>query len=387
MHMEQNKFLHTGLPEAPTHTNTPYDRVQNALLGKIGTALGAAVILMGASSCKEDVRAKHMVSETKDENDEIKFNLRKISPDESPFFVFHKNGDFTEAERADQTKKLPNGEIIFEDTGLLFYHAVHGDTRAKIIEKFSKYPEFAYFNKQLAKTISINIPDTELRELIKTEKDAWIPLPHENKDRYITDEDFCIYASAALAELQTDPLYGTMIAHILEQPGMSPELFIRSLLAIAKQEAGGAPLGSSEVFRWEGHDGHHEYSFSIFHVLMTGPGISARRNLGLTEGQTYHPQNAVKLFVAYLYEKTMESSHDPALYFPFTEKSLENFSTFYNGSRWKKINPDYPKNIYNFYVASDQIVHAALLNTQNHVPKIIISPSLPIGTQTEARPK
>jgi hypothetical protein len=28
-----------------------------------------------------------------------------------------------------------------------------------------------------------------------------------------------------------------------------------------------------------------------------GPGLEARKNLGLTEGQTYHPKNSSKLFL------------------------------------------------------------------------------------------
>ncbi len=105
------------------------------------------------------------------------------------------------------------------------------------------------------------------------------------------------------------------------------------------QEAGGQPLGRLELHRWE--EGQHAFSFGYCHVVMVGPGLRARQRLGLTEGQTYHPVNSAKLFLAFLFEKSAEMGKDPADFFPMQGKRAEAYAAFYNGTSWRSINPHY----------------------------------------------
>ena len=121
-------------------------------------------------------------------------------------------------------------------------------------------------------------------------------------------------------------------------------------IAVAKQEGGGRPLGQFTLHRWE----HHKkaFSFSYFHVLMKGPGLTARRKLNLTEGQLLHPENAVMLFLAFLIEKTKERAKHADRYFPIWEHD-EDFAKFYNGGKWKEKNPDYLVNLERYYQEAD----------------------------------
>jgi hypothetical protein len=56
--------------------------------------------------------------------------------------------------------------------------------------------------------------------------------------------------------------------------------------------------------------------------------LEARKNLGLTEGQTYHPKNSSKLFLWYRFEKTSNLNS----YFPLTDDTVTRAGKTYNGS-------------------------------------------------------
>jgi hypothetical protein len=59
-----------------------------------------------------------------------------------------------------------------------------------------------------------------------------------------------------------------------------------------------------------------------------GPWLEARKKLRLTEGQTYHPKNAAKLFLWYRFEKTRNLT----TYFPLTDTTIRLAGKTYNGS-------------------------------------------------------
>ncbi len=263
--------------------------------------------------------------------------------DKPEFFKKYPGGEFTDAQRKARTKTLPNGEMIFEDIGLTFYLVQKGDTISEIKQKLEKYPEYAYLKDQRVKIQSFNIPAKELQP------DMWLPIPMKNEDRHLTDEAFEAYAELGIKNLNdNEGPYHEAVEKILGK--VSPVELTASLEAVAKQESGGEPIGSFEFHRWEGHGDHHAFSFSAFHVLMEGPGLKARRNLDLTEGQTYHPTNASELFIGFLVEKCRESRKDPSSFFPFDKSNnAEKFAAFYNGSNWQHTNPNYVTDLLSNY--------------------------------------
>lgn len=253
-----------------------------------------------------------------------------------------KNGEWTKEQRAQRRRSLPGGEEIFDDVGLSFYLVRKGDTISAIRERLSRYPEFAYLASQQGKLDSFNIPAKKLRA------DMWLPVPVEAKDRQLSEAQFVHYSATAIQEMCENDVYGSEVHRILEK--VDQRTLVATMIAIAKQEAGGEPLGRFELHRWEDH--HKAFSFSYFHVLMRGPGLDARRKLNLTEGQLYHPYNAVRLFLAFMVEKSRETRKHADRLFPISENE-EAFARFYNGKRWKKMNPDYIKNLRSFFSEAD----------------------------------
>ena len=84
---------------------------------------------------------------------------------------------------------------------------------------------------------------------------------------------------------------------------------------------------------------------------MEGPGLKARRHLELTEGQTYHPENAVELFLAFLVEKCKETRKKAEDFFPLPDH-YDSFTTFYNGYSTKKKHDAYVEKISDYYDAA-----------------------------------
>lgn len=264
-------------------------------------------------------------------------DVEMINPvfDGNPEYFRHiEKGNFSPEERKRRTKTLANGEVIFEDIGLTFYKVQKGDTISEIRERLSKYPEWAYLEHQTNKLESFNIPATKLLA------GMWLPIPMESKDRHLTDEQFETYAALGISDMRHDDVYGERVEKIID--ASSEEEILAIIYAIAKQESGGLPLGQFELHRWEPH--RRAFSFSMFHVMMEGAGLKARRNLDLTEGQLYHPRNATKIMIGFLIEKGFKAEG----YLPFDDH-LEKFARFYNGGNWKKTNPHYVENVGSYY--------------------------------------
>lgn len=253
-----------------------------------------------------------------------------------------KNGEWTKKQRKERRRILSGGEHIFDDVGFSFYLVQVGDTISEIREKLSRYPEFAHLADQTTKLDSFNIPAKKLRA------NMWIPIPIERKDRHLTEAQFVNYAANAIEKMVADKTYGEEVQRILTK--VDERTLVATMMAIAKQEAGGEPLGKFALHRWENHQG--AFSFSYFHVLMKGPGLKARRHLNLTEGQLFHPENAVRLFLAFMIEKSKESRKHADRLFPISENE-EAFARFYNGKRWKQINPHYIENLRGFLEEAD----------------------------------
>ncbi len=294
------------------------------------------------------------------------------------FRAITKDGDFPSEERRKRTLQLENGSTVFRDVDLLFYKVRKGDTLFSIRSSLARLPEFSYLREQPGKIESFNIPSLELV------KDMWIPIPLENKERYLTDEQFARYAAASIDALRFHPKYGEFVNKILKK--VSVVDLLATLVAVAKQEAGGQPIGRYELHRWEPR--YNVFSFSLFHVLMDGPGLDARRRLNKSEGQLYHPQNACDLFIAYMKEKDGDADD----LFPVT-KHAESFAKFYNGSGWRRINPNYVRNILRYHADAKEMIQTLLADSKTK-PKPIaptaptppkLSPPLP-PTPTPEKP-
>lgn len=252
--------------------------------------------------------------------------------------VTQERGEWTREQRKARRRTLLGGEEIFDDVGLSFYLVKKGDTISEIRARLGKYPEFAHLPTQGAKLDSFNIPAKKLRE------GMWIPIPVESADRQLTEAQFVSYTNEAITQMRDDRQYGEEVRRILEK--VSQRELVATMIAIAKQEGGGLPLGQFELHRWESHQ--QAFSFSFFHVLMKGPGLRARRAFNLTEGQLYHPLNAVKLFLGFLVEKNSEVFKHADRLFPIWDHE-EAFARFYNGNKWKKTNPQYLENVREYY--------------------------------------
>lgn len=111
----------------------------------------------------------------------------------------------------------------------------------------------------------------------------------------------------------SSPHYGTIVQEVLSQ--LPKEDLSLVMCAFARSESAQDwktfrdSIGSVTFHRWE--PAFRAYSFSPYHILMEknadrisdGPGLSARKKLHLTAKQTYHPQHAGMLFIAYWIEK------------------------------------------------------------------------------------
>lgn len=253
---------------------------------------------------------------------------------EPGFQALVQNGEFSEEEKKARTEILANGEKVFHDIGLTFYFVEPGDTLNGIRQKLSHYPEFAHLNAQSNKLLSFNIPAKELQA------GMWLPIPLESEQRKMTEEQFRNYAQKGIEELRHHEKYGKEVEKIIEK--ITLKELVASLMAIAKQESGGAPIGNFAYQRFEPH--RKTFSYSMFHIMNEGVGLRARKALNFSIGQTYHPQNAVQLALVFMIEKARNFEKSADSYFPL-DKEIERFAIMYNGGHWQRTNPEYANQI------------------------------------------
>jgi hypothetical protein len=322
---------------------------REALIGLGAGLLAAGVSARGWDKGKHDeeqVNGPELPKSDPEEKIEYVEVERNEYFDGNPEFlaaVTKENGEYSREQRRRRRRVLKNGEEIFTDIGLTFYLVKPGDTISKIRERLSKYDEYSYLGDQSDKLSSFNIPARKLRAHM------WIPIPMESKDRHLTEAQFISYANSGIDDMLAHPKYGEEVKRILLK--VSRRELVATMVALAKQEGGGKPLGQFELHRWEHRQ--QAFSFSYFHIVMKGPGLRARRALNLTEGQTYHPKNAVKIFLGFLIEKNAETQKHADRLFPIVD-DLEAFSRFYNGSAWKRTNPNYVNNVGKYYKEADE---------------------------------
>lgn len=295
------------MPERPSPKGESYKNIRRAGL------LAGGVLAVGATEAclTRETEPEHEVHYRADFND-------------PEFFVDHPRGEYTPAERHARTKHLAGGEELLYDAGIAFYHVKDGETLLDIRERLGQYPEFSYIKKQRSALQSFNISADDVTP------GMWLPLPLENAHRQLTDAEFAAYSDDALEEMADHPKYGKEVRAILQAAGKKE--LLAAIMAVANNESGD-PIGKFEIHGYS--RSQDAWQLSLFHVLMKGAGLRARRELGLTEGQLAHPTNAAKLFLAFLCEKG-----DAASLFPLDEH-WEDFAAYYNGKKWQTINPKY----------------------------------------------
>jgi hypothetical protein len=215
--------------------------------------------------------------------------------------------------------------------------------KKRICKRLSQYAEFSHVRADRDKLFSFNIKQKDVKE------GMWLPVPSREQDRNLSEAQFVLYASRAIDEMKTHPEYGDEVAAMIDKVGERG--LIAQIIAVAKQEGGDNQIGEFVLHRWE--QAYEAFSLSVFHVLMVGAGLRARQKLNLTEGQTYHPQNAVKLFLAFMVEKAPQFKKTAADFFPLTEHA-ESFAELYNGRKWYEFNPNYASNISDFEREADE---------------------------------
>jgi len=238
------------------------------------------------------------------------------------------------------------------DIGLTFMLTKTGDSRdglcAEVKQTEPGGRKFSYLEPGTSKYQSINIPANKLPT------NRWIPLPLESTQRKLTSEQFFNYASQAIDEMiagtnERDKAYSEAVKLLVEKIGKKELMCL--MVATAKQESGGAPLGQFVFHRWEA--GRNDFSHTIFHIMLEGPGAEARRKLEMTPGQMNHPKNSCKMFLAFAIEKhlgrykgTIAPSAEKTAKFIYKKyQNTEEWINFYNGGGWKNYNPDYATNL------------------------------------------
>ena len=240
---------------------------------------------------------------------------------------------------------LSSGVEIIRDRGMCFYVVKKGDSLSSIREKLSKIEEFSYLKdllytpKDKSRNInSFNIPANELKPWL------FIPIPLAKEQRTTSDREFYQMSLDAIEELQSNSIYWSAIQKILDD--VSKEEIAQTMCAYARAETAqdwerfSDDIGSVTLHRWEPH--MKAFSFSHYHILMEKnadwkthwPGLRARQKLKLTEGQTYHPKNWGKLFLAYWIEKNKNLKNPLNLADVFkmrNEADARKFGKIYNG--------------------------------------------------------
>ncbi len=242
-----------------------------------------------------------------------------------------------------------NGMHFRKDVWLTFYRVEKWDNLSSIREKISKIPEFSYlkndiygWDKSCRNIYSFNIPPKDLKPWL------WIPIPMQKEKREVSLDDFRKYSKQAVNDMMNNEIYGEKIKTLVNKVGEKKVVDVMLAFALSESSENGKIWGVT-FHRRENH--FSAFSFSPFHILMEkcadkktpGPWLKARQKLWLTEGQTYHPINAGKLFLAYWVEKMNWKDISP--YFNITEKTKGKIWKKYNGlaSYWDKLYNNYKK--------------------------------------------
>ncbi|MDD2486857.1 MAG: hypothetical protein PHS92_00600 [Candidatus Gracilibacteria bacterium] len=365
---------------------------QSSSLGKIGSlrvgrilfGLGILGALSGGAYFAVDkfkARTESIISDISEKRPEFEFDASK-----KPFWddnqeFFEKGYKFKKEKHSVMEGRKKGNVSIIHDAGLDFYRVTEGDFLTKtintgkfknvpkkdergkvmrdkrrkpimkrvpiiktvkyinfngIIDKLSQMDRFRYLsrkeydrNNPNNKISSFNIPAGNIAV------GMLLPIPLDSKVRMVSVPKFAYYCNQAINEMKEDKIYGTKVKNLIDDIG-EKEL-ITSMIAFARSESTeeytnfSQQIGKVELHRWE--QSYRSFSFTHYHILMKYEGMKARKNLGLTEGQCYHPINSSKLFLAYWIEKSKSTKRNLQSFFPLSDKEkCSKAGKFYNGS-------------------------------------------------------
>lgn len=255
---------------------------------------------------------------------------------------------------------------VKRDVGVTFYRVRKGETLLSIYNKLKSLDEFSYLRDQHynpvikgSKIRNFNIDPQTLQP------GMFIPVPLSKESRIISGEQMKEYAYAAVQDIQNNPTYWSIYSNRLKNN--SADELVAAAIAFARCESASDyrnaddQIGEKNVYhRYESHIS--TYSLSPYHILMSGPWLKARKNLHLTEWQTYHPKNATLLFLWYRVEKLREVGKVDRIqdYLPLTNSNIWESWTTYN---WCKNNPEKAKDY--VYRLSCNYTHAINLVWEN----------------------
>jgi|GEM_PF-961157 hypothetical protein len=260
-----------------------------------------------------------------------------------------RKGEFSAEERKNRTERLIVDEKtveLFRDEGTTFYVVKKGDTINGIRSRLAQIPEFSYLEESFYAHPAANEKGEDISAYTRNisafnilprhiKVGMYIPIPLKIDDRRLSYKQVTNYCYEGICEMKEDSFYKEQVKDIVEEHGEKKLLEI--MIAFARSETAAnteQAIGEYSFQRYEGDRGHHEYSFTMFHILMQGPGLRARRRLGLTEGQCYHPKNAAKLFLGYWLEKVCNSKgeFDASKVDPYFK--METLADFKKSGRW-----------------------------------------------------
>jgi hypothetical protein len=212
-----------------------------------------------------------------------------------------------------EVSNITEVKIIEHGEGVYFYEGKVGQSLEDIFRVLSTLPQFDYLDHLFGLGVRSNehgfsgIPSVLPYPMI-------VPIPSDPNERMISDEEFITrYAGQAIDVMSNHEYYGPYIKYLACDETMRENL-MAVMLAVAKGETGvhyegdpkvlDEPIGKAVFSRYEPKE--DLFSYSCFHILMDEVGETARQNLNMTEGQTYHYYNACCLFLAYLVEKSRD---------------------------------------------------------------------------------
>ncbi len=214
-------------------------------------------------------------------------------------------------------------ELVEHVPGVYFYKGKIGETHEEIMQKLmglassghSEARDFIHLQEfyRLGVNPFNNVPDP-------LPSDMMLPVPVSPQERQVSDIDFINeYARAAMHDMQSHEYYGLYMTEFMNM--MTEDDLLAMMVAVARAESGEHPIGRDFFHRYEPE--YDCFSYSCFHVLMEGAGLRARRNLDMSEGQTYDHYNACKLFLAFLMEKALLQYEGEICAQPFLEDDEE----------------------------------------------------------------
>jgi hypothetical protein len=227
------------------------------------------------------------------------------------------------------------GYMIYRDpvSGVYYRKIQSGETLGELRSALAQDERFAYLEHRNYKPRSDGNVLSRNIDADNLPVGKLIPIPLDREETQLSDSELRSSAQEALQTMVKHQRYGAFMQHLTDELG--EEHLIKVMCAVAKKES---DQWATSMYRYE--PGHGKFSYGIYHVLDSGPGMTALSQLHFSSWQVMaNPAKAGQWFRAYCYEKLTEMRHSKtyADYIAHPEKlfkkrSLAKFWKIYNGS-------------------------------------------------------